>query len=159
MTTKSLNTTQVEQYLKQQNILYKYQSGFRKSYSTDTCLIHLTTSLSPLDLRPQAVLLISHALRRWTGAFKEANMGSRKVITVYPAATSLCPLPCLDSLFLYSTLVLCSRFRVQGLSFTRINTGIRQASPWIFSRHHQPHHLPSRLPPPTSTRCHSSDPT
>ncbi len=33
--------TQVEQHLKEHNILYKYQSGFRKSYSIDTCLIHL----------------------------------------------------------------------------------------------------------------------
>ena len=24
------------------NLLYEYQSGFRKSYSTDTCLMHLT---------------------------------------------------------------------------------------------------------------------
>lgn len=33
---------QVEQYLKENNILYKFQSGFRGVYSTETCLIHLT---------------------------------------------------------------------------------------------------------------------
>ncbi len=34
--------TQVEQYLKENYILYKYQSGFRGLYSAETCLIHLT---------------------------------------------------------------------------------------------------------------------
>ena len=33
---------QVESYLQENNLLYKYQSGFRKSHSTDTSLIHLT---------------------------------------------------------------------------------------------------------------------
>ena len=32
---------QLENYLTKNNILYEYQSGFRKSFSTDTCLIHL----------------------------------------------------------------------------------------------------------------------
>ena len=34
--------TQVDSYLRENNILYSYQSGFRNSFSTDTCLIHLT---------------------------------------------------------------------------------------------------------------------
>ena len=34
--------SQVEQHLKENNILFMFQSGFRDSYSTDTCLIHLT---------------------------------------------------------------------------------------------------------------------
>ena len=32
---------QLEQYLSENNILYNYQSGFRKGHSTDTCLINL----------------------------------------------------------------------------------------------------------------------
>ena len=32
---------QLEQYLSKNNILYNYQSGFRKGHSTDTCLINL----------------------------------------------------------------------------------------------------------------------
>lgn len=32
---------QLESYLVENNIIYEYQSGFRSSYSTDTCLIHL----------------------------------------------------------------------------------------------------------------------
>ena len=33
---------QVESYLDQKKLLYKFQSGFRCRYSTDTCLTHLT---------------------------------------------------------------------------------------------------------------------
>ena len=33
---------QLNDFLKENNLLYEYQSGFRGSYSTDTCLIHLT---------------------------------------------------------------------------------------------------------------------
>ncbi len=33
---------QLEGYLRENNILYSYQSGFRGSFSTDTCLTHLT---------------------------------------------------------------------------------------------------------------------
>ena len=33
---------QVESYLDQKKLLYKFQSGFRSRYSTDTCLTHLT---------------------------------------------------------------------------------------------------------------------
>ena len=33
---------QLHQYMHNMNLLYEYQSGFRKSYSTDTCLMHLT---------------------------------------------------------------------------------------------------------------------
>ena len=33
---------QVEKYFQDQDLLYKYQSGFRRGYSTDTCLIHLS---------------------------------------------------------------------------------------------------------------------
>ena len=33
---------QVESYFKDKDLLYKYQSGFRGGYSTDTCLIHLS---------------------------------------------------------------------------------------------------------------------
>ena len=32
---------QLESYLVENNIIYEYQSGFRSSFSTDTCLIHL----------------------------------------------------------------------------------------------------------------------
>lgn len=32
---------QLEEYLVKNNIIYDYQSGFRSSFSTDTCLIHL----------------------------------------------------------------------------------------------------------------------
>ena len=35
---------QLEIFLVDNNILYDYQSGFRRSYSTDTCLIHLWTT-------------------------------------------------------------------------------------------------------------------
>ena len=33
---------QVDSYLDQKTLLYKFQSGFRSRYSTDTCLTHLT---------------------------------------------------------------------------------------------------------------------
>ena len=33
---------QLEKYLKEKNLVYEYQSGFRSYFSTDTCLIHLT---------------------------------------------------------------------------------------------------------------------
>ena len=33
---------QVESYLKEHNLLYNFQSGFRTGFSTDTCLIHLS---------------------------------------------------------------------------------------------------------------------
>ena len=33
---------QLEAYLVKNNIIYNYQSGFRSSFSTDTCLIHLS---------------------------------------------------------------------------------------------------------------------
>ena len=36
---------QVEDYLLKNNLLYSNQSGFRKAYSTDTCLIDLTDSI------------------------------------------------------------------------------------------------------------------
>ena len=32
---------QMDSYLKENKILYEYQSGFRSAFSTDTCLIHL----------------------------------------------------------------------------------------------------------------------
>ena len=32
---------QTQLFLNDNNILYKYQSGFRKYYSTDTCLLYL----------------------------------------------------------------------------------------------------------------------
>ena len=32
---------QLEKYLTDSNILYSHQSGFRKQFSTDTCLINL----------------------------------------------------------------------------------------------------------------------
>ena len=34
--------TQLVKYLEDNNILYAFQSGFRGSFSTDTCLTHLT---------------------------------------------------------------------------------------------------------------------
>lgn len=33
---------QVESYFKDRGLFYQFQSGFRSSFSTDTCLIHLT---------------------------------------------------------------------------------------------------------------------
>ena len=33
---------QIEKYLHDKNLLYNFQSGFRKSFSTDTCLLYLT---------------------------------------------------------------------------------------------------------------------
>jgi hypothetical protein len=33
---------QFEAFLKEKSLIYKFQSGFRSSFSTDTCLIHLT---------------------------------------------------------------------------------------------------------------------
>ena len=33
---------QLSDYLSEHRLLYEFQSGFRSSYSTDTCLIHLT---------------------------------------------------------------------------------------------------------------------
>ena len=33
---------QVEEYLNDKNLLYNFQSGFRRGFSTDTCLIHLS---------------------------------------------------------------------------------------------------------------------
>lgn len=33
---------QVEQHLNSKNLIFQFQSGFRKSYSTETCLIHIT---------------------------------------------------------------------------------------------------------------------
>ena len=33
---------QLEKYLKDESLLYEFQSGFRPSFSTDTCLIHLS---------------------------------------------------------------------------------------------------------------------
>jgi len=35
-------SVQFEIYLKEKSLLYEFQSGFRNSFSTDTCLIHLT---------------------------------------------------------------------------------------------------------------------
>ena len=34
--------TQIDSYLREKQILYNYQSGFRPGFSTETCLIHLT---------------------------------------------------------------------------------------------------------------------
>ena len=36
---------QLENYLKSEKLLYDYQSGFRNSYSTDSCLTHLTDQI------------------------------------------------------------------------------------------------------------------
>ena len=33
---------QVDTYLTQKNLIYKFQSGFRRNYSTNTCLVYLT---------------------------------------------------------------------------------------------------------------------
>ncbi|CAL4126382.1 unnamed protein product, partial [Meganyctiphanes norvegica] len=40
---------QLEKHLKDQNLLYEFQSGFRKSYSTDTCLINLMDHIKMLN--------------------------------------------------------------------------------------------------------------
>ena len=36
---------QLENYLKSKKLMYDYQSGFRNSYSTDSCLTHLTDQI------------------------------------------------------------------------------------------------------------------
>ena len=36
---------QLENYLRSKILLYDYQSGFRNSYSTDSCLTHLTDQI------------------------------------------------------------------------------------------------------------------
>jgi len=36
---------QFESFLVSKNIMYEFQSGFRKSYFTDSCLIHLLDSI------------------------------------------------------------------------------------------------------------------
>ena len=36
---------QLDKYLKDNNILYNHQSGFRKTHSTETCLINLTDTI------------------------------------------------------------------------------------------------------------------
>ena len=33
---------QIETYFDEKKLLYKFQSGFRTRFSTDTCLMHLT---------------------------------------------------------------------------------------------------------------------
>ena len=38
----------MEEHLKQNNLIYEYQSGFRKSHSTDSCLINLTDHIQTL---------------------------------------------------------------------------------------------------------------
>ena len=65
---------QLNRLLTEHKLLYKYQSGFRSSYSTDTCLIHLTeyikqqcdngnyTDIVLLDLQ-KAVDIVDHAIR------------------------------------------------------------------------------------------------
>ena len=42
---------QIEKHLTDNNLLYDYQSGFRKSYSTDTCLINLIDHIKLLKSR------------------------------------------------------------------------------------------------------------
>ena len=37
---------QTQQYLTDNNILYKYQSGFRQNYSTNSCLAYLNDFIS-----------------------------------------------------------------------------------------------------------------
>ena len=39
---------QINKYLKDNKLLYEFQSGFRKSYSTDTCLINLMDHIKML---------------------------------------------------------------------------------------------------------------
>ena len=42
---KKIFFEQIDNYLSSQIILYEFQSGFRKSHSTDTCLLFLQISL------------------------------------------------------------------------------------------------------------------
>ena len=61
---------QLENYLRFEKLLYDYQSGFRNSYSTDSCLTHLTdqirfdtdkgnyTGMVMIDLRKALILAI-----------------------------------------------------------------------------------------------------
>ena len=62
---------QLSDYLSENRLLYEFQSGFRSSYSTDTCLIHLTdyiklendkgnfTGMVLLDLQKALILSIT----------------------------------------------------------------------------------------------------
>ena len=36
---------QIESYMKSENLIYSFQSGFRSSFSTDTCLTHVTDQI------------------------------------------------------------------------------------------------------------------
>ena len=74
---------QLDDYLYENRLLYEFQSGFRSSYSTDTCLIHLTdyiklendkgifTGMILLDLQ-KAFDTVNHTIHlnklKWLGA-------------------------------------------------------------------------------------------
>ena len=49
---------QVQDYLKDNKLLYEFQSGFRKSYSTDTCLINLMDHIRTLTSKGNYVGMV-----------------------------------------------------------------------------------------------------
>ena len=49
---------QIQEYLKANNLLYEFQSGFRKSYSTDTCLINLMDHIRMLKSKGNYVGMV-----------------------------------------------------------------------------------------------------
>ena len=49
---------QLEKYCKDNNLLYEFQSGFRGSYSTDTCLINLSDHIRLLNNQKQLVGMV-----------------------------------------------------------------------------------------------------
>ena len=49
---------QLDKYCKDNNLLYEFQSGFRRSYSTDSCLINLSDHIRQLNSQKQLVGMV-----------------------------------------------------------------------------------------------------
>ena len=105
---------QVDSYLRENNILYGYQSGFRNSFSTDTCLIHLTdyiknqtsngnyTGLVLLDLQKAFDTVDHDILCRKLGAmgidsvewFRSYLSGRKQIVHVNRVDSDPLPISC-----------------------------------------------------------------
>merc|ERR1712030_152638 len=55
---------QLYDYLKSNQLFYEFQSGFRKSYSTDTCLINLMDYIRQLTFKGQYVGMVLLGLQK-----------------------------------------------------------------------------------------------